>query len=106
MAQSTQPQTQMSICCVGAGYVGSTTMTVIAKHCPEIKVTVVDINQRKIDAWNSEHLPIYEPGLKDLVDQFRGINLFFSTDVDGGIRGAEIIFVAVDTQTKKIWHRR
>jgi len=94
-----QPE-KMNLCCVGAGYVGSTTMAVIAKHCPHIRIVVVDINQRKIDAWNSENLPIYEPGLKELIDSQRGVNLFFSTDVDGGIRSSEIIFVAVDTQTK------
>jgi len=75
-------------------------MTVIAKHCPHITVKVVDISQEKIDAWNSDHLPIYEPGLKGLVQASRGRNLFFSTDVAGCINEAEIVFIAVDTNTK------
>ena len=88
------------IVCVGAGYVGGPTMAVIANKCPDYKVTVVDISQERIDAWNSDYLPIYEPGLKDRVDKARGRNLFFSTDIDGNIAEADIIFVSVNTPTK------
>ena len=88
------------IVCVGAGYVGGPTMAVIANKCPDYKVTVVDVSQERIDAWNSDYLPIYEPGLKDRVDKARGRNLFFSTDIDGNIAEADIIFVSVNTPTK------
>ncbi len=88
------------VLCIGAGYVGGPTMAVIANKCPEYKVTVVDINQARIDAWNSSTLPIYEPGLKERVESARGKNLFFSTDVDGGIAEADIIFISVNTPTK------
>ena len=74
-----------NICCIGAGYVGGPTMAVIAQKCPNIKVTVDDVNENRINAWNStndEELPIYEPGLADVVKEARGRNLFFSTDVD------------------------
>lgn len=90
----------LKICCMGAGYVGGPTMAVIAAKCPRIKVTVVDISTAQIGAWNSDHLPIYEPGLDEVVKQVRGKNLFFSTDVDGGIIEADIIFVSVNTPTK------
>ncbi|EME26586.1 UDPglucose 6-dehydrogenase [Galdieria sulphuraria] len=92
------------VCCIGAGYVGGPTMAVVAKMCPKIDVTVVDISQRRIDSWNSEEeseLPIYEPGLKEAVVNTRGKNLFFSTDIDGAIERANMIFVAVNTPTKK-----
>ena len=91
------------ICCIGAGYVGGPTMSVIAKMCPHIKVTVVDINQARIDLWNDanlEHLPIYEPGLKEIVAATRNKNLFFSTEVDRAIDEAELIFISVNTPTK------
>ena len=88
------------ILCIGAGYVGGPTMAVIANQCPEYKVTVVDVNQARIDAWNSSSLPIYEPGLKERVERVRGRNLFFSTAVDEHIAEADIIFVAVNTPTK------
>ena len=88
------------IVCVGAGYVGGPTMVVIANKCPDYKVTVVDISEERINAWNSDELPIYEPGLKDRVDKARGKNLFFSTDIDGNIAEADIIFVSVHTPTK------
>jgi len=88
------------ILCIGAGYVGGPTMSVIADKCPQYKVTVVDINQARIDAWNSPTLPIYEPGLDAVVTRARGRNLFFSGDVDGAIREADIIFVSVNTPTK------
>lgn len=90
----------MNICCIGAGYVGGPTMAVIAAKCPDITVTVVDLNAARIAAWNSDELPIYEPGLDAIVRQSRGRNLFFSTDVDEGIRRADIIFVSVNTPTK------
>ena len=89
-----------NILCVGAGYVGGPTMTVIANKCPEHKVTVVDISQERINAWNSDKLPIFEPGLKERVLTARGKNLFFSTDIDRGIDEADIIFVSVNTPTK------
>jgi len=92
-----------NICCLGAGYVGGPTMSVIALKCPDIKVTVVDLNQERIAAWNDENLdnlPIYEPGLSEVVAQARGKNLFFSTDVDTAIDAADMIFIAVNTPTK------
>ena len=92
-----------TICCIGAGYVGGPTMTVIAHKCPEIKVTVVDINPERIARWNDddlEQLPVYEPGLAELVGQTRGKNLFFSTDVEGSIEEADMIFISVNTPTK------
>lgn len=79
-------------------------MAVIADQCPHLNVTVVDINPERIAAWNSEHLPIYEPGLEEVVKRTRGRNLFFSTDVDSAIRQAEIIFVSVNTPTKTFGH--
>ncbi len=91
------------ICCIGAGYVGGPTMSVIASQCPEITVTVVDINQARIDQWNDsdlDNLPVYEPGLKEIVAATRGKNLFFSTEVDKAIDEAEIIFISVNTPTK------
>ena len=90
----------MNILCIGAGYVGGPTMAMIAKQCSDVKVTVVDINPDRIAAWQSETLPIYEPGLKEVVDSSLGRNLFFSTDVDGGIADADVIFVSVNTPTK------
>ena len=88
------------ILCIGAGYVGGPTMAVIAAKCPQYKIIVVDIDQEKIAAWNSEHLPVYEPGLNDIVSATRGRNLFFSTDVKQAVVEAEIIFVSVNTPTK------
>lgn len=85
---------------MGAGYVGGPTMAVIAKMCPTVRVCVVDISQKQIDAWNSSNLPIYEPGLPEVVDECRGKNLFFSTDIDGEIQLADIIFISVNTPTK------
>lgn len=91
----------INICCIGAGYVGGPTCSVIAlKGGENVKVTVVDINQQRIDAWNSDELPIYEPGLDEVVKQCRGKNLFFSTDVPAAVKEAEIIFVSVNTPTK------
>lgn len=88
------------ICCIGAGYVGGPTMAMIAKKCLEVQVTVVDINEARIAAWQTDDLPIYEPGLLEVVQEARGRNLFFSTDVDQGIRDADIVFVSVNTPTK------
>ncbi|KAI7865770.1 UDP-glucose/GDP-mannose dehydrogenase family, NAD binding domain-containing protein [Spinellus fusiger] len=90
-----------NICCIGAGYVGGPTCAVIAYKCHDIKVTIVDINPERIAAWNSDTLPIYEPGLDEIVFERRGKNLFFSTDVDGTILEADLIFVSVNTPTKK-----
>lgn len=92
-----------SICCIGAGYVGGPTMAIIAQKCPEINITVVDINEQRIADWNDEDLdklPVYEPGLKEVVAESRGRNLFFSTDIKKGIRDAEMIFMSVNTPTK------
>lgn len=91
------------ICCLGAGYVGGPTCAVVALKCPHIQVTIVDFNQARIDAWNSPNfdLPIYEPGLVEVVREARGRNLFFSTDVDKAILEADLIFVSVNTPTKK-----
>ncbi len=92
-----------NICCIGAGYVGGPTMAVIAQKNPNIKVTVVDINATRIAAWNDEDLeklPIYEPGLDDVIAEARNRNLFFSTDVDAAIEAADMIFISVNTPTK------
>ncbi|UKM65597.1 UDP-glucose 6-dehydrogenase [Flavobacteriaceae bacterium GSB9] len=92
-----------NICCIGAGYVGGPTMAVIAQKCPNIKVTVVDINKSRIAAWNDNDLtklPVFEPGLDSIVEEARGRNLFFSTDVDAAIDEADMIFISVNTPTK------
>ena len=91
------------ICCIGAGYVGGPTMAVIARQCPNITVNVVDISKERIAAWNDpdlDNLPIYEPGLAEVVAKVRGKNLFFSTEIDKAIEEADIIFIAVNTPTK------
>ena len=90
----------MKICCVGAGYVGGPTMAMIAHKCPDIDVTVVDYNAERIDAWNSDALPIFEPGLDEIVRGSRDRNLFFSTDRDKSVREADVVFIAVSTPTK------
>ena len=91
-----------NIVCIGAGYIGGPTMAVIAKMNPDRKVIVVDINAERIAAWNSADydLPIYEPGLVDVVKEVRGKNLFFSTDIEGAVKECDIIFVGVNTPTK------
>jgi UDPglucose 6-dehydrogenase len=92
-----------SICCIGAGYVGGPTMAMIAQKCPHIKVTVVDLNAERIAAWNDpdvNNIPIYEPGLIELVAEARGRNLFFSTEVEKAIDEAQMIFISVNTPTK------
>jgi len=88
------------ICCIGAGYVGGPTMATIAFKCPHVVVTIVDLNEARIKQWNSDTLPIYEPGLDEVVKACRGKNLFFSTDVAKGIQDADIIFASVNTPTK------
>ena len=91
------------ICCIGAGYVGGTTMAVIAQKCPHIQVTVVDLNEQRIKDWNdpnTDNIPIYEPGLSEIVAEARGRNLFFSTEVEKAIDEAQIIFISVNTPTK------
>ena len=91
-----------NICCIGAGYVGGPTMAVIAMKCPHINVTVVDSNPEKIERWNGplDALPVFEPGLDNVVEEARGRNLFFSNDISGNIEKADMIFVAVNTPTK------
>ncbi|WP_067149379.1 nucleotide sugar dehydrogenase [Pseudotamlana agarivorans] len=91
------------ICCIGAGYVGGPTMAIIAKKNPNIRVTIVDINEERIAAWNNSDvskLPIYEPGLAEIVEETRGKNLFFSTEIDKAIDESEMIFISVNTPTK------
>ena len=91
------------ICCIGAGYVGGPTMAVFASHCPEIEIKVVDMNKERIDAWNSSNLnelPIFEPGLCDLIKKYRNKNLFFTTKLRESISEADMIFISVNTPTK------
>ena len=93
-----------NICCIGAGYVGGPTMAVLAKYCPDIQVTVTDSNLDRIRAWNSNDLsklPVFEPGLDVIIDEFRGKNLHFSNEVEKNISIADIIFISVNTPTKK-----
>lgn len=90
----------MNICCIGAGYVGGPSMAVIAEKCPHLKVTVVDIDKQRIEAWNSNILPVFEPRLHDIVMHTRDKNLFFSTEVEKSIKDAEIIFMCLPTPTK------
>lgn len=91
-----------NIVCIGAGYIGGPTMAMVAKMNPDRKVMVVDINAERIAAWNSDdyNLPIYEPGLVDVVKEVRGTNLFFSTDIKGAVQECDIVFVGVNTPTK------
>ena len=92
-----------NICCIGAGYVGGPTMAVIADKCMDINVNVVDINEKRIDLWNSDDiadLPVFEPGLDKVISRCRGRNLFFSTNVFQNIEKADIIFISVNTPTK------
>ena len=86
-----------NICCIGAGYVGGPTMAVLALKSPNIKFHVVDINQKRIDQWNGslENLPIFEPGLSEIVGEIRNKNLFFSSNVEDAIKKSEIIFISV-----------
>ncbi len=91
---------EKNILCIGAGYVGGPTMAMIAYKCPQYRVTVVDINPTRITEWNSAKLPIYEPGLDEIVKKARNRNLFFSTEIAQGIKASDIIFVSVNTPTK------
>ena len=101
MAEQDNKEWAETVCCIGAGYVGGNTMAVVAKMCPDVRVTVVDINQERIDAWNSDELPIFEPGLLDTIQFCRKQgNLEFTTECARGIRTSDIIFIAVDTPTK------
>ena len=91
------------ICCIGAGYVGGPTMAVFANHCPDIKFKVVDIDKERINSWNDsdlKKLPIFEPGLDEIIEKRRGQNLFFSTEVEKSIAEADMIFISVNTPTK------
>ena len=92
------------ICCIGAGYVGGPTMAVFAKNCPNIEFEVVDINQERINAWNSNDftkLPVFEPGLSEIIELVRGKNLIFSTNVHNALRKADMIFISVNTPIKR-----
>ena len=98
----TANQTITDICCIGAGYVGGPSCSVIALKCPDIKVTVVDKSEDRIKAWNGEKhkLPVYEPGLDEVVSACRGKNLFFSTNIQEAVKQAQLIFICVNTPTK------
>merc|ERR1719446_413254 len=90
----------MKIFCIGAGYVGGPTMAVTAYKAPDVQVTVYDLNQQRIDAWNSDCLPVYEPGLDEIVKKCRGKNLHFTTQEQPHLQEADIIFISVNTPTK------
>ncbi|XP_037070473.1 UDP-glucose 6-dehydrogenase-like [Pollicipes pollicipes] len=96
--------TVTTIGCIGAGYVGGPTCAVIALKCPDIRVHVVDMNAARVAQWNSDKLPVFEPGLDDIVKECRGRNLFFSTDVDAAIEEADLLFISVNTPTKTYGH--
>ena len=91
------------ICCIGAGYVGGPSGSVIAQKCPKIKVTVVDRDERQINAWNGDidDLPVYEPYLNEIVSECRNKNLWFSTNIEEAVKSAQLIFVCVGTSTKR-----
>ena len=96
--------TVKNICCIGAGYVGGPTMAVIAEKCPNLTVEVVDLDEGRIDKWNSDdfdELPIYEPGLAEIIERCRGVNLNFSTSIEEKIKNADMVFISVNTPTKK-----
>ena len=98
--EATKEHRIKNICCIGAGYVGGPTCSVIAQKCPHVQVTVVDKSKERIDAWNSDKLPVYEPGLDQVVEECRGSNLHFSTDIKKAIKEADLIFISVNTPTK------
>jgi len=92
-----------NICCIGAGYVGGPTMAVFAEHCKDLKIVVSDINEARIKLWNNKNisnLPIYEPGLGDIILNTRDKNLFFTNNIEESIRNADMIFISVNTPTK------
>lgn len=96
-----------NVCCIGAGYVGGPSMAVMADFCPGLSINVVDVDRCRIDAWNNEgpdSLPVYEPGLQEVLDRVRGRNLHFSTDVVGAIQRADMVFLSVNTPTKQNGH--
>lgn len=95
------PRHVQNICCIGAGYVGGPTCAVIADRCPHLRVTIADIDAERIERWNNGKLPIFEPGLAEVVDRCRGRNLFFTTEVTQAVEAADLIFVSVNTPTKK-----
>jgi UDPglucose 6-dehydrogenase len=99
-SQAVQDKLQ-TICCVGAGYVGSTLMGVLANHCPDYRVIVVDKDVSRVDAWNSPNLPIYEPGLSELIEKARGVNLTFTTDIATAVAESSMIFIAVNTPLRE-----
>ncbi len=104
MGKFIPPRDIKKICCIGAGYVGGPSMAVIAEKCPHITVTVVDINTERIESWNTdnfENLPVFEPGLKEIIKKNRGKNLFFSNNVQKEIESSNLIFLCVNTPTKK-----
>ncbi|KGG00342.1 MULTISPECIES: nucleotide sugar dehydrogenase [Prochlorococcus] len=104
MGKFIPPKDIKKICCIGAGYVGGPSMAVIAEKCPNITITVVDVNRERIESWNSENyedLPVFEPGLKEIIKKNRGKNLFFSNDVQKEIESSNMIFLCVNTPTKK-----
>ena len=93
-----------NICCIGAGYVGGPSMAIIADKCPEIQINVVDLNEDRINKWNDinlDKLPIFEPGLAEIVGRCRGKNLHFSTSINEKIKNADMVFISVNTPTKK-----
>ncbi len=93
-----------TICCIGAGYVGGPTMAVIANKCKDLKVMVVDLNKDKIDSWNNKDLtklPVYEPGLRDLIEKCRDKNLFFTSEIEQSIAESDMVFISVNTPTKE-----
>jgi len=94
------------IVCVGAGYVGGPTMAIIALKCPEYDVYVYDMNRTIIDAWNSDNLPVYEIGLKEIIEKTRKKNLFFTSDLQETLNDCQILFLAVNTPTKKTRERK
>ena len=92
-----------NICCIGAGYVGGPTMAVFAEHCKNLKIVVSDINEERIKLWNhnnTTNLPIYEPGLEEIISNTRNKNLFFTTNIEESIENADMVFISVNTPTK------
>ena len=92
-----------NICCIGAGFVGGPTMAVMASKCPDIFFHVVDINKKRIEEWNNKDLsklPVFEPGLKEIIARTRNKNLIFSNKIKNAIESADIIFISVNTPTK------